>query len=233
MNQEKTVARVHAEVENKLVIETHEGLQQTYLLNPNRTMYLHVRHLQVFNEARRFRFGDKELGLAPATSLYVRGRAALEGGSISVVGDPDNKVHMLGIGFHALDEDIRYRREELVQRQGSAPHYTCARVGFVHHKLGLGNDDDWFVQCEVPPDTLNAISHAVSCGTMGEMTVGLALQGIYAAGDGTPQSAKNDWFLRPSRRDNTVEAPEMAQGDIALFSFEQALAHPARQACLS
>ena len=231
MNQGRAVARVHAESDNKLVIETHEGLQQTYLLNPNRTMYLHVRHLQVFNEARRFRFGDKELGLAPATSLYVRGRAALEGGSISVIGDPDNKVHMLGIGFHALDEDVRYKREELAQKQGKAPRYACATVGFVHHNLGIGNDDDWFVQCEVSPDTLDAIAHAVSCGTMGAMTVGLALQGIYTGRDCAKLSEKNDWFLRPNRRDDAVEAPEMAHGDIALLSFEQA--HPSQQAPLS
>ena len=225
MNEQNIAFKVKAEAEGTLVMETHEGREQIYYLNQSLTMYLHVHQLQVSREVNLFRFGDDGFGPAPETSLYVRGTASLEGRSISVIGDPGSKVGTLAVDFHALDEDTRHKRKELAQKRGKAPRYTCARVGVIRRSRGIGIDDDWFVQCQVRPATLRAISSAVSSGTMGAMSVGLALQGIYSSGNCASQSAKTDWFLRPSRRDNTVEAPEMAYGDITLLSFERALAN--------
>ncbi len=224
MNEQKEVLAVKSDTGQALVIETRSGGERTYVLNSNRTMYLHVRQLQVCNEARLIRCGDNEAGVVTATSPYVRGRAELEAGSISVIGDADNRVRTLSIGFHALDDDVRYRREELAQEQGRVPRYTCAAVGFVHRSRATRGADDWFVQCVVLPDTLEAISLAVSCAAMGAMTVGLTLQGIYLDGDSILQSAQADWFLRPNRQSNMVDVPDMAHGDLTLLSFEQALA---------
>ena len=230
VNGQTIPVKVKAEDEGILVIETREGSEQTYCLNQHRTMYLHVRQLHVSREVNLFRFGDDDLGLAPEMSLFVRGTAMLEDRSISVIGDPDSKVRTLGIDFYVLDEDLRSKRIELTQKHGQRPRYPCARLGFIRHSRGIGIDDDWFIQCQVPPATLRAISSAVSCGTMGAMSVGLALRGIYSSEARASQSVKTDWYLRPNRRDNTVDAPEVAYGDITLLSFEEALAHSSLEA---
>ncbi|QDL36638.1 hypothetical protein [Rhodoferax sediminis] len=230
MNKQEIAVKVKTEAGGALVIETRDGSEQTYCLNQHRTMYLHVRQLHVSREVNLFRFGDDDLGLAPEMSLLVRGTATLEDRSISIIGDPDSKVRTLGIDFYVLDEDLRRKRMELAQKHGQAPRYPCARLGFVRHSRGIGIDDDWFIQCQVPPATLRAISSAASCGTMGVMSVGLALRRIYSSEARASQSVKADWYLRPNRRDNTVDAPEMAYGDITLLSFEEALAHSSLEA---
>ena len=222
MNGLKAPVKVMAEAEGKLAIETRDGAEKAYCLNPERTMYLHVRQLQVSSEVNLFRFSEDDLGLAGETSLCVRGTATLQDGAISVIGDPDNVVRTLAIDFYALDEIQRRKRKALAQQRGAASHDAAARVGFLRHSPGTGLDDDWFVLCQILPATLRAISSAVSDGTMGAMSVGLALRGIYCRGASASPSAAVDWFLRPNHRDNTVNAPDMAHGDITLLSFEQA-----------
>lgn len=215
--------KVKAEDEDKLVVETRDGEEQTYCLNPSRTMYLHARRLQTSSEANLFRFDGDSLGLTPESPLFVRGMATLEDRSIAVIGDPDSAACTLAIGFHALDDELWLKHKELAQMLGKAPHYTHARVGLARDSGDI--DDDWFVECQVPPATLRAMANAVSRGAMPAMRVGLALRGIYSSGARASQPVKTGWYLRPNRRDNSVDAPEMAYGDITLLSFEEAPAH--------
>lgn len=213
MSEEKVVVKVKSEAERKLVIETPEGKEQTYYLNPIRTMYLHVQKLQISKGLHLYHFGDAELGPQPELSLYVLGTATLEGRSISVIGDPGNKTRTLSLSFKAPNEEGK-QSEDAAQKQGKTPRYTSATVGLNRHDWEIGNDDDWFAECEVSPDTLIAISSAVSSGRLRGMTVGLTLEGIYSDDDWAPPSVKTDWFLRPNRSDDTIDFPELARGDI-------------------
>ena len=193
---------------------------KAYALNPSRTMYLYIENLQVFNEANVPYFGDSEIGSPSAMSLYVRGKATLGGGSISVMGAPDTKSREFSIGFNAFDEDIRAQRQALALRQGTTARYTRVTIGYIHRQSDVGNDG-WFVECELASDTLRAVSSAVSSGTLRAMTIGLALQQVYSD-DWTRPSALTDWFLRPNPKDNGIGAPQMAHGDITRLSFDLA-----------
>ena len=221
MSGQKISVKVIAEAEGKLVIETLDGAQETYLLCPNRTMNLHVDQLYLSNDVTSFHFGEDNLGLPRERPLFVRGTAKLKGGSISVVGDPGNKARTLAIDFYALDDDVWRKHKELAQLMGKAPHYTDARVGLARQRSGIGADDTWFVQCQVPPVMLRALANAVSGGSIASISVKMALRGIYSSGPGVSQTVSSDWFLRPNWRENTVDAPEMACGDITLLNFEE------------
>ena len=212
--------KVTAEAEGALVIETLEGAEEIYRLCPNRTMYLHVVDLHLSSDVNPSGFGDENLGLAQETSLFVRGTATLEDSSISVMGDPDNKARTLAIDFYALDDDVWRKHKEMAKLLGKTPHYTHAKVGVERHHPGIRADDAWFVQCQVPPAMLRALTSAVSCGAIGSISVRLQLQGIYSRGAGVLQSVSSGWFLRPNWRDNTVEMPETAHGNITLLNFE-------------
>ena len=120
-----------------------------------------------------------------------------------------------------LDDDGWRKDKELAQILGKAPHYTDARVGRARHRSGIGNDDAWFVQCQVPPAMLRALANAVSCGSIASISVRMALRGIYSSGVGVSQTVSSGWFLRPNWWDNTVQTPETAYGDITLLNFEE------------
>ena len=47
------------------------------------------------------------------------------------------------------------------------------------------------------------------------------MRGVYSD-DWTRPSALTDWFLRPNSKDNDIEAPQMAHGDITRLSFDLA-----------
>ena len=220
-NGQTISVKVTAEAEGVLVIETREGAEEIYLPCPNRTMYLHVDELHMSSDVNPFHFGDDNRGLAMEKSLSVRGTATLEDSSISVMGDPGNEVRTLAIDFYALDDEVWRRHKEMAQMLGKAPHYTHAKVGLARRRPDVGADDAWFVQCQVPPAMLRALAKAVSCGAIGSISVRLVLRGIYSRGADVLQSVSSGWFLRPNWRDNTVEMPETADGDITLLNFEE------------
>ena len=213
--------KVTSEADGELVIETREGAEEIYRLCPNRTMYLHVGQLHLSSDVNPLHFGEESLGLTGETSLSVRGTATLGDSSISVMGDLGSKVRTLAIDFYALDNEEWRKHKELAQMMGKAPHYTRAKVGLERHHPDVGADDAWFVQCQVPPVMLRALTSAVSCGAIGSISVRLVLRGIYSRGAGVLQSVPSGWFLRPNWRDNTVEMPESAYGDITQLDFEE------------
>ena len=220
MSGQSMTVNVTAEAEGELVIETREGAEEIYRLCPNRIMYLHVAQLHLSSDVKSFRVGNENLGLPGETSLSVRGTATLEDSSISVMGDVGSKVRTLAIDFYALGDEEWRKHKELAQMLGKAPHYTYAKVGLARHHPGDGGEDAWFVQCQVPPAMLRALTSAVSGGAIGSISVRLALRGIYSRGAAVLQSFSSGWFLRPNWRDNTVEMPESAYGNITLLDFE-------------
>ncbi|GIZ53912.1 hypothetical protein [Noviherbaspirillum aridicola] len=222
MKAQRYIVQVKSEAEGKLVIETPEGKEETYYLNPVRTMRLDVEKLQVHRGGSQIHLLNEDLPAPPNLSLYVLGTASLEGRSISIIGEPDNKTRRLTIAFRTLDIEGRERREDWSRKYDKPVRFTGATVGFLRSDWETGNDNEWFVECEVSPDMLDEIASAVSSKSLRRMSVGLTLSGIYADENWAPPSARTDWFLRPNREDNTVENPEMAHGEVTSINLSLA-----------
>ncbi|HEY8606409.1 MAG TPA: hypothetical protein VIM12_04755 [Noviherbaspirillum sp.] len=222
MKAEKNIVQVKSEAAGELVIETPGGKEETYYLNPVRTMRLDVEQLQVYRGGDRMHLLNQDLPTPPELSLYVLGTASLEGRSISVIGEPDNKARRLKIAFRALDEEGRKRREEWSRKHDKPVRFTGATVGFLRSDWEIGNDDEWFVECEVSSEMLDEIVSAVSSKSLRGMSIGLTLKGIYADENWAPPSARTNWYLRPNREDNAVDSPEMAHGKVTSINLSLA-----------
>ncbi|MGH8338621.1 MAG: hypothetical protein ACRETL_17755, partial [Gammaproteobacteria bacterium] len=225
MNQEKSVVNVLADDGETLVVEGRDGLAQTFHLNTNRTLSLHIRQLQVSkhpgNQASLPGLGDDKRELVPVASFYVRGQATIEGGSISVIGSPANTSNILGIGFNPFDGDIDKKRQAWASESGTAAPYAQVTLGFVRHQQSVCASDDWFVECELAADVLRGLAGAVRSGRLQAMTIGLALERTYSD-DWTRPKEHTNWFLRPNHHDNNCNNPEMAHGDVTRLCFDLA-----------
>ena len=196
----------------ELVIQASEGKEETYYLNPIRTMRLIAEELQVCCGTSSLTFGMPER--LPPPLFSVHGEAWLEGGYISVIGESSNKSRVFRIAFKAFDETDVAQREV---KAGKFPNLVT--VGFSRRDWEIGNDDCWFIECYVSPQILGAIVSAVSAGTLTRLNLGLTLEGIYSDDNWAPPSAGANWFLRPSRSDNSRMSPEMAFGGISVLDI--------------
>ena len=191
---------------------------KTYMVNTSRNMYLYVEDFEVSNEAPVSCFEDDIIGPPSATSIYAQGWATLGGGSISIIGAPRTRSRDLSIGFNAFEEEVIRQRQELARRHGTKARYTHVTLGYIHHQPEAANDG-WFIECELPTDTLRAIASAVSSGTLRAMTIGLALKEVYSD-DWSRPSALTDWFLKPDVKGGANGTPQMAHGDMTRLSFD-------------
>lgn len=225
VNQEKSVLNVLADDGSALVIGDRDGEAQTYHLNTDRVMCLHIRQLEVSrhqgNQAGLPGLDDDKRKSLAAVPYYVRGRASIERGSISVIGAPTNRSTILDFGFSPFDEDVYRKRQAWAREWGTTVRYTQATLGFVRHPQSASASDDWFVECELAADALRALAGAVRVGRLQAMTIGLVLGRIYSD-DWAPTRAHTNWFLRPNRRDNNCDDPEMAHGDVTRLCFDLA-----------
>ena len=222
MNLEKAIVNVLADDGDTLVIEDRDGNAKTFHLNTNRTMSLYIHQLQVSkhpgHQASLPGLGDDKLESPSMASLYVRGKATIEGGSMSVIGTPGNTSTILGIGFSPFDGDIYEKRQARASESGATALYAQVTLGFVRHQQSASANDDWFIECELAADTLRGLAEAVRSGRLQAMTMGLALGRIYSDDWTDPQEPAN-WFLRPNRRDHNGDDPEMARGDVTRLCF--------------
>lgn len=211
-DDDKLAINVVSEDEGKLIVQDPAGKKETYYLNPIRNMRLFVEALQVSCGTSSMSF-DKPKRLPPP-EVAIRGTALLEGGRISVIGEPSNRSRSFSISLKAFDEaDVTRQEEEL----GHMPHTVS--LGFLRRDWEIGNDDEWFIECYVAPQMMDAITSAVSAKTLQRMTLNLRLERIYSDDNWAPPSAGSDWFLRPARSDNTLQFPEMAHGAITQLSL--------------
>ncbi|CAN7779298.1 hypothetical protein LJR296_007887 [Cupriavidus necator] len=220
MSEDKTVVKIKSEAEGELVIETAAGKEQTYYLNPIRTMHLDVERLQVARSASTYYPADGEGGGLPVPALRVHGTARLKDRFISVIDDPENRSRTLKIYFKALDAEGRKQREEWAKEQGQVADYTRAYLGFNRADWEIGNDAEWWVECEILPETLSAITSAVESGALKRMSVGLTLKRIYVDDRYAPPSITVGWYLRPDAMDNTLEMPGMALGGLTRLDMD-------------
>ena len=211
-DDDNVIVNVVSEVDGILAIESPGGTRESYHLNPIRTMRLIVWELQVMCGSISQAFGMPER--LPPPQLRVQGEAWLDQGQISVVGEPTNKSRAFNITFRAYDEtDLAVREEKL----GKLP--PTVHLGFNRSDWEIGDDDSWFIECYVSQQMLDSIVAAVTAGTMREMNLGLTLENIYIDHDWAPPSMSVDWFLRPSRSDNSLKIPEMARGWVSVLNM--------------
>ncbi|MGW8392109.1 hypothetical protein [Pseudoduganella sp. HUAS MS19] len=211
-DDEKITVNIVSEGERELILLTPAGERETYHLNPIRTMRLIASELQIMCGAESHTFDAPER--LPSPQFRVQGEAWLEKGHISVIGEPSNKSRAVDITFRAYDEaDISNREKKL----GRLP--PLVHVGFIRRDWEIGFDDSWFVAAYVSQQMLDSIISAISAGTLREMSLGLDLEGIYTDNDWAPPSMSADWFLRPSRTDNSLKNPEMARGYVSVINL--------------
>ncbi|MEO7128657.1 MAG: hypothetical protein ABI040_07305 [Rhodoferax sp.] len=166
-------------------------------------------------------FGGGTLDSPSLASLSVGGRATLENGSVSVIGAPGTTAHTLDIEFVALDDDAYKRHQQEELRRGAAEPYPHATLGFVHQQQSAAGSDDWFVVCELAPDTLHAICNALSSGALQAMTIGLAFPEIYSD-KWTHPPGQTSWFLGLNHHGSKTDQPQKAHGHVTHLSFEAA-----------
>ena len=213
----KVVVDVKEVVQGEILYTNADGKEQTYY--PTHSIWLEVQTLEVLTI-----LGDpEEEGAQPPLVIRVNGTATLEDYSICVVGDPGSEVRTLSISFFA--RDWRPKREEL--KPGIFPSLDSklgdAMLGFSRADWEIGNSDDWWIACYLPKSFIDALVVDVRSGQIHGMKLGLSLRDLYTNVHSlAPVSARGNLFLRPNKRDNTIEMPEMATGYVRSIHFASA-----------
>jgi len=215
-----------------LVVQTADGGEKAYYLNPQRLMELRVESAQVTKTASSpdtswfwmptFATQGVPDQVPALTELRLRvvGNAVLEDGrQIGIVGEPGKESRSLRVCFYSPDDESRERREDS-PRDKSTPHQWAApMVWFSRANRRLGFDDRWNIECLLPQATLATLASAVSSGELLGLRLRLALSNIYA--ESLPPS-ESDWFLRPSPTESTTEFPVPARGCVDGLTLELA-----------
>lgn len=214
---EKVIVDVKDVEHGDILYTDKEGKESTYY--PCRNIWLEVQTLEVLTVLADPRPDDKE----PNLVTRVRGTAALEDRSISVVGDPASKVRKLTISFEAGD----WRPKEEEPKEGDFPSLTThlggAMLGFNRADWEIGNDDDWWISCYLPKPFIDALVFDIRRGQLDAMRLCLQLRSLYTTEHSwAPVSSRGDLFIRPDRSDNSLAIPDIAQGYVDAVHFSSA-----------
>jgi hypothetical protein len=213
---EKVVVNVKDVEHGEILYTDKEGKQHTYY--PCRSIWLEVQTLEVLTVV-----GDPKDGAEPPLVTRVRGTAALEDRSISVVGDPTSKVRQLSISFEAGDWKPRAEEPNEGEFATFSSELGGAMLGFNRADWEIGNDDDWWISCFLPKPFVDALVADIRNGQLDCMKLGLALRGLYTSEHSlAPVSSRGDLFIRPDRKDNSLAIPDMAQGHVRAVHFTSA-----------
>lgn len=148
MSDEKTQVKVLSDDEKKLVVQTADGGEKTYYLNPQRLMELRVESAQVTKTASSPdtswfwmpTFATQGVpDRVPALTelrLLVVGNAELEDGRrIGIIGEPGKESRPLHVCFYSPDDESRERREDSLGDK-STPHQWAAPWSGFHAQTG-------------------------------------------------------------------------------------------------
>lgn len=214
---EKVVVDVKDIDDGELLYTDKNGQQHTYY--PCRNTWLDVQTLEVVTSLRE----PQDEGSAPRLVTQVRGKAALEDRSISVVGDPASKVRVIEVSFEAGDwqpKPPKAGEDEVLMLTGNL---GGAMLGFNRRDWEIGNDDQWWAACYLPQDFMDRLIAEVRGGQMRSMKFGLRLRHLWTTEHSyAPVSSRGDLFLRPDKKDNSIGIPEMATGHVWSIHFSAA-----------
>ncbi len=186
------------------------------IFKPNRRIWLEAQTLELLTFLRE----PQEQGDLPQLVTRVRGTAVLEDYSISVVGDPTSKVRKLSIVLGA--EEPRATREAPEPGPDGFEFGQLGRamLGFNRGDWEIGNSDEWWVECYLPKPFIENLVAEVRNGEIHDMQLSLSLRGLYTTEHTmAPVSSRGHLFIRPNKRDNTIDLPELATGSVQSIHF--------------
>lgn len=190
-----------------------------YAYYPGRHIWLDLQELQVWRHLKE----AKDDG-PPTFVLQLQGVGRLEDYGISVMGEPDNRTRSLKV---ILDHgDIAAAKVE-AEKDTESFMYSAplgrAFLGFSRADWEIGNRDEWWLSCYVTKETLEGLSKTVTSGSAKSVKLGVRLANIYSDDHPmAPVSSKAHLFLRPDRKDNTINNPENARGYVLHLSVAEA-----------
>lgn len=212
---EKVIVDVRDSERAQIIYKDGEGKEHTYY--PARYTYFVVEDLQTLVVLAEPPEGQTESVIV----RRIRGTARLEDHGLSVVGDPKSKTRTVSMSFEA--SAWRPKRDPIPDDEfGTAWNRFVggAMLGFNRHDWEIGNDDEWWSACYLPKPFVEQIEAAILSGQLTSVRVGLALRGLYSdEGDWAPVSARSNLFIRPDRRDNSINSPDMANGFVSSIVF--------------
>lgn len=212
--EEKVAIKLRDGEEGGALIETREdGKEETYYPKQFATHW-NCEKLQV-----RQGFAYREDGNQdpPKTITYVTGIARLSSDyDISVIGEPDNKTATVELSFRpddSLDLLEESENEKKESRYRISRPYGRAILGFNRADWEIQSDDQWWLECRLHSTALQPLINAISAGTLSQASLSIRLNNLYTDEPPyVPFSREAHLFLRPDKRDNTIDMPEIAPG---------------------
>ena len=141
-------------------------------------------------------------------------------------------VHPIGTDF-AAEADRSFWNEYGVDPKTVAP--DDGYRGYVKHALAdapptavlafspadleTGRTDDWFVEINLPPQTLEALVEAIRNRRVGKPYIGLKFVNLYVDDFHAPLSVDVNWFLPPSGWLYTYDSDDSAKGWVKSFGW--------------
>lgn len=158
----------------------------------------------------------------PKMITYVTGIARLDSDyDISVIGEPEKMTATIKVSFRPNDSpDLLKEGETKKEESRFRPFLSCpygrygrAFMGFNRADLELQSNDQWWLECRLHSTALQPLISAISAGTLKQASLSVRLSNLYT--DEPPYAqfpGKAHLYLRPDKRDNTIDMPEVAYG---------------------
>ena len=225
MNYVNVAVNVKSDDDRKIVIETSEGLLQTYYRAPKRQMYVYGETLQVSMRADPVVIkSDDSVGHSLQLTRQIEGIVTLKEQFVSVIGDSRSKSNKLNVVFQLVTPDGRENNQELRKSPVGGPSYTRAWIKCCHTSQEYGAVPEWFAVCMVSPDTLDAIASAVASETLQALTLGMMFRDIYIVDDDEEfwmddLRPVQEWYLRPDPDDNMIKFSQDAYGAVTYLDL--------------
>ncbi|KQV60138.1 hypothetical protein ASC95_01275 [Pelomonas sp. Root1217] len=197
----------------EILFTDKDGKQATYY--PSHSIWLDVQTLEVLTV-----LNEPAEGAEPSIGRRLRGVAVLEDRSISVVGDPRSKSRRLTISFDPGDWKSKPAPEGEAALSSLDTQLGGAMLSFSRADWEIGNDDEWWIACYLPPAFIDSLIADVRSGQLYAVKLSLSLRGLYTSSHHwEPVSARGDLFIRPNREDNSLSFPDMARGYVRAIHF--------------
>jgi hypothetical protein len=212
----KVVIEVSERADKALEYTSPDGVKHTYY--PGRRISLDLQELQVWRHLKQ----PKD-DVAPTFALQLQGVARLEDYGIAVIGEPTNNTRSLKVVFEPGDLGAaRAEAESDPENIMLTPPVGRAFLGFSRADWEIGNSDEWWLSCYVTTETLEGLSKTVISGSAKSVKLGVRLSNIYSDDHPmAPASSKAHLFLRPDKKDNSINYPENASGYVLHLSVAE------------
>lgn len=211
--EEKVFIKLRDGEKDGALIENREGKENTYYTKQFATHW-NCEKLQVHQGFAYREEGDKN---PPKTITYVTGIARLSSDhDVSVIGEPQNTTTTVELSFRPDNSpDLLNKSENETEesRYRLSRSYGRAFMGFNRGDREIRSNDQWWLECHLHSTALQHLINAISAGTLSKASFSVRLNNLYTDEPTyVPYSREAHLFLRPDKRDNTINAPEVAFG---------------------